>query len=161
MNRSNGFLAIKNPIEFGEDRADKSFSTGGRGYFLRASVTGGIFRDLKTVLLYPANWLKIWSQLKYDTSIRMIDYGSISKYLFDTNNMIFDIPWTGRFKHIAPDDIQIFFLGNEVLPWVRLMQLIISFLIQSMLFTIHVHLMSSIFHIFFEGSSLFDWLESK
>ena len=54
MNRSNGFLAIKKPIEFGEDRADKSFSTDGRGYFLRASVTGGIFRDLKTVLLYPA-----------------------------------------------------------------------------------------------------------
>ena len=74
MNRSNGFLAIKNPIEFGEDRADNSFSTDGRGYFLRASVTGGIFRDLKTVLLYPAYWLKIWSQLKYKTSIRMDDY---------------------------------------------------------------------------------------
>ena len=54
-NRSNGFLAIRNPTEFGEESEDNSFCTDGRGYLFRAKVTGGIFRVLKTVLLYPAN----------------------------------------------------------------------------------------------------------
>ena len=51
MNLSNGSLAIKNPTEFGEDNADNSFSADGRGYFLLARVTGGIFLDRNTVLL--------------------------------------------------------------------------------------------------------------
>ena len=51
MNLSNGSLAIKNPTEFGEDNADNNFSVDGRGYFLLARVTGGIFLDLNTVLL--------------------------------------------------------------------------------------------------------------
>ena len=53
--RSNGFLAIRNPTEFGEDSEDKSFFADGRGYFFRAKVTGGIFLVLKTVLSYPAS----------------------------------------------------------------------------------------------------------